>query len=142
MIINSDGVPDRAEKTTDMLTAFTKTVSTLTTIFYNLSHTIYPYASCTVDTNEIRTITPNNANKSLPVSLRDSYIALAQAHNAINNLYMVNNADSYNLNDQGRLIKNNQQTKLISNYNDSLMNIAQAINRLAKKVEDLEQSKA
>ena len=142
LIINSEGVPDRAEKTTDMLTAFTRTVSTLATIFYNLSNTIYPYASCKVDTNEINISTPNNANKSLPQTLRDSYIALGQAHNTINNLYMSNNADSYKLNEQGRLVKDNQQTKLISNYNETLINITQAINRLAKKVEDLEQSKA
>lgn len=103
---------------------------------------IYPYASWKVDTNELETTTPNTANKTLPNSLSDSYNAIAQAHHAVNNLYMVNNADSYTLNDQGRLIKNDQQTKLISNYNASLMNIAQAINRLAKKVEDLEQPNA
>ena len=57
---------------------------------------------------------------------------------AINNLYMVNNTDSVTVNAQGRLVKNEQQTKLISKYNDSLMNIAQAINILAIKVKDLE----
>lgn len=67
----------------------------------------------------------------------DSYNALAQAHNAINNLYMVNNADSYTLNDQMRLIKNDQQTKLIANYNDNLMYIAQAINAHTQAIKDL-----
>ena len=137
LIINSDGVPDIDEKATDMLTAFTKTVSTLATIFYNLSHTIYPYASWNSDTNVIKSIVPNNADKSLLERLNDSYNAIAQAHNAINNLYMVNNTDSYTLNDQMRLIKNDQQTKLISNYNDNLMNIAQAINMHTQAIKDL-----
>lgn len=92
--------------------------------------TIYPYASWKVDTNELETTTPNKAEKSLPQSLKAGYNAIAQAHNAINDLYMVNNTDSYTLNNQGKLIKNDQQTKLISNYNDNLRTIVQVINMM------------
>lgn len=99
--------------------------------------TIYPCASWDPDTNELEITTPNKAEKSLPQSLIAGYNALAQAHNTINNLYMVNNTDSYKLNDQMRLIKNDQQTKLISNYNDSLMNIARAFNMHTQAIKDL-----
>lgn len=97
----------------------------------------YPYASWNPDTNVIESVVPNNADKSLLERLNDSYNAITQAHNAINNLYMVNNTDSYTLNDQMRLIKNDQQTKLISNYNDSLRYIAQAINMHTQAIKDL-----
>lgn len=104
--------------------------------------TIYPYANWKIQSNEIETTTPSTPQKTLPNTLSDSYNAIAQSLHSINELYLRDNADNYTLNDQGRLIKNDQQTKLISNYNTSLMNIAQAINRLAKKIEDLEQTNA
>ena len=56
---------------------------------------------------------------------------------AINNLYMVNNTDSYTLNHQGILVKNEQQTKLISNYNDTLMLIVSCLNALKLNLEKL-----
>lgn len=111
-------------------------------ILDKLNKTIYPYASWQVDTNELETTIPNTRNKTLPNALNDSYNAISSSLHAINELYLRDNTDGYTLNDQCRLVKNDQQTKLISNYNDSLMFIAQAINRLAKKVEDLEQTKA
>lgn len=111
-------------------------------ILDKLNKTIYPYASWQVNTNELETTTPNTRNKTLPNALSDSYNAISQSLHAINELYLRDNTDGYTLNDQGRLVKKDQQTKLISNYNDSLMFIAQAINRLAEKVEDLEQTKA
>lgn len=100
--------------------------------------TVYPYASWKIDSNEIETTTQSTAQKPLPETLSDSYNAVAQALHAINELYMKNNTDGYTLNAQGRLVKNDQQTKLISNYNNTLMYITQALNTLAKKVEDLE----
>lgn len=142
LIVNNEGVVVQDETPSYITEAFTMTVRTLVSLFYNLNNTIYPYASWKSDTNELETTTPNKPNKTLPNALSDSYNAITHAHHAVNNLYMVNNTDSYTLNDQGILVKNEQQTKLISNYNDSLMNIAQAINRLAKKVEDLEQANA
>lgn len=142
LIVNNEGVVVQDETPSYIIEAFTRTVRTLESLFYNLNNTIYPYASWKSDTNELETTTPNKPNKTLPNALSDSYNAITHALHAVNNLYMVNNTDSYTLNDQGILVKNEQQTKLISNYNDSLMNIAQAINRLAKKVEDLEQANA
>lgn len=100
--------------------------------------TNFPYASYNSNTNNINTTEPINSNKNLAKSLRDSYVAISQSIYEINDLYMVDKADCYTLNDQGRLVKIDQQTKLISNYNNTLMNISQALNRLAKKVEDLE----
>ena len=47
-------------------------------------------------------------------------------------------SDSYTVNNQGRLVKSENKAKLITNYNDSLMNIAQAINRLTERVTALE----
>lgn len=142
LVVNNNGVVDENEEPDDINSAFADTVRTLISIFRKLNNTIYPYASWKLDTNELETTTPNKPNKTLPDALSDSYNAIAQAHHAVNNLYMVNNTDGYTLNGQGRLVKNDQQTKLISNYNASLMNITQAINRLAKKVEDLEQTNA
>lgn len=110
--------------------AFAITIRTLENFFLNLDNEIYPYADCNVDTNELDTITPDRPNKKLPNALSDSYNAIAQAHHAINNLYMVNNTDSYTLNDEGKLTKNAQQTKLISKYNDTIMYITQALNQL------------
>lgn len=111
-------------------------------ILDKLNKTIYPYASCNVYNNELETTIPNERNKTLPNALSDTYNAISQSLHTINRLYLRDNTDGYTLNDQGRLVKKDQQTKLISNYNDSLMFITQAINRLAKKVEDLEQTKA
>lgn len=99
--------------------------------------TIYPYASWNADTNELETTTPNNAEKSLPQSLKAGYNALTQAHNAINNLYMKNNADSYTLNEQGRLAKNPSKGKLISDYNSTIAFMTSTINRLLDDVEQL-----
>lgn len=111
-------------------------------ILDKLNKTIYPFASWQVNTNDLETTIPNERNKTLPKALNDSYIAISQSLHAINELYLRDNTDGYTLNAQGRLVKKDQQTKLITNYNESLMFIAQAINRLAKKVEDLEQPKA
>lgn len=130
LIIKTDGTAAESKNPCYIDEAFTITVATIEGLFFNLNHTIYPYADCNVDTNELETITPNRANKKLPNALSDSYNAIAQAHHAINNLYMVNNTDSYTLNDEGKLTKNAQQTKLISKYNDTIMYITQAINQL------------
>lgn len=102
----------------------------------------YKYLDLNNNTNDLTVNDTDRANSTLEHSLTASYTAISQALHAINTLYMSNNADSYTLNNQGKIIKNEGQTKLFSNYNESLMNITQAINRLAKKVEDLEQSKA
>lgn len=117
-------------------------VNVIKWILDKLNKTIYPLASWQVNTNDLETTIPNERNKTLPNALNDSYIAISQSLHAINELYLRDNTDGYTLNAQGRLVKKDQQTKLITNYNDSLMFIAQAINRLAKKVEDLEQPKA
>lgn len=130
LIINGEGAVDEDENPTYIDEAFTLTVRTLEGLFFKLNNTIYPYANCNVDTNELDTITPDRPNKKLPNALSDSYNAIAQAHHAINNLYMVNNTDSYTLNDEGKLTKNAQQTKLISKYNDTIMYITQALNQL------------
>lgn len=130
LIVNNEGVVDENEEPDYISSAFTMTVRTLVNLFYNLNNTIYPYASWKVDTNELETTTPAKPNKTLPNALSDSYNAIAQAHHAVNNLYMVNNTDSYTLNDEGKLVKNAQQTKLISNYNDTIMYITQALNQL------------
>lgn len=130
LIINTKGAAVEGKNPCYIDDAFTLTVRTLEGLFFNLNNTIYPYADCNVDTNELDTITPNRPNKKLPNALSDSYNAIAQAHHAINNLYMVNNTDSYTLNDEGKLTKNAQQTKLISKYNDTIMYITQALNQL------------
>lgn len=130
LIVNGEGAVAQDENPSYINDAFTMTVRTLVSIFYNLNNTIYPYASWKVDTNELETTTPDKPNKTLPNALSDSYNAIAQAHHAVNNLYMVNNTDSYTLNDEGKLTKNAQQTKLISKYNDTIMYITQAINQL------------
>lgn len=130
LVINRGGAVSQDENPRYIEDAFAITVRTLKELFFKLDHTIYPYADCNVDTNELDTITPDRANKKLPNALSDSYNAIAQAHHAINNLYMVNNTDSYTLNDEGKLTKNAQQTKLISKYNDTIMYITQALNQL------------
>lgn len=130
LIIKTDGSAAESKNPCYIDDAFTLTVRAIEGLFFNLNHTIYPYANCNVDTNELDTITPNRANKKLPNALSDSYNAIAQAHHAINNLYMVNNTDSYTLNDEGKLTKNAQQTKLISKYNETIMYITQALNQL------------
>lgn len=130
LVINREGAVAQDENPRYIEDAFAITVRTLEELFYKLDNKIYPYADCNVDTNELETITPNRANKKLPNALSDSYNAIAQAHHAINNLYMVNNTDSYTLNDEGKLTKNAQQTKLISKYNDTIMYITQALNQL------------
>lgn len=117
-------------------------VGVINWILDKLNKTIYPYARWQIKNNDLVTTIPNRRNKTLPKALNDSYNAIAQSLHTINVLYLRDNTDGYTLNDQGRLVKKDKQTKLISNYNDSLMFIAQAINRLAKKVEDLEQTKA
>lgn len=130
LIVDGEGVVREDENSSYLNEAFVLTVRTLESLFYDLNNTIYPYANCNVDTNELDTITPDRPNKKLPNALSDSYNAIAQAHHAINNLYMVNNTDSYTLNDEGKLTKNAQQTKLISKYNDTIMYITQALNQL------------
>lgn len=130
LVVNGEGAVDQDENPCYISEAFTLTVRTLEELFYKLDNTIYPYANCNVDTNELVVTTPNKPNKTLPNALSDSYNAIAQAHHAINNLYMVNNTDSYTLNDEGKLTKNAQQTKLISKYNDTIMYITQALNQL------------
>lgn len=130
LVINTEGAVDEDENLYYIYDAFAITIRTLENLFLKLDNTIYPYADCNVDTNELDTITPDRPNKKLPNALSDSYNAIAQAHHAINNLYMVNNTDSYTLNDEGKLTKNAQQTKLISKYNDTIMYITQALNQL------------
>ena len=56
---------------------------------------------------------------------------------AINNLYMVNNAESYELNEHGSLVKSENKTKLITNYNDTLMLIVSCLNALKLNLEKL-----
>lgn len=99
--------------------------------------TIYPYASLNTDTNEIEIATPNKAEKSLPQSLNDSYNALTQAHNDINNLYMNNKADTYVLNEQRRIVSKSGKGVLIFNYNSNTSLIVSTINRLLDDVEQL-----
>lgn len=130
LIINDEGAVAQDDNPNYINEAFTMTIRTLVGLFYNLNNTIYPYASWKVDTNELETTTPDKPNKTLPNALSDSYNAIAQAHHAINNLYMVNNTDGYTLNDEGKLVKNDQQTKLISKYNETMMYITQALNQL------------
>lgn len=130
LLTNGEGAVYEDNNPCYIYDAFTLTVGTLEGLFRKLNNTIYPYANCNVDTNELDTITPDRPNKKLPNALSDSYNAIAQAHHAINNLYMVNNTDSYTLNDEGKLTKNAQQTKLISKYNDTIMYITQALNQL------------
>lgn len=130
LIVNNEGLVTQDGNPCYIDEAFTLTVRTLESLFYNLNNTIYPYAHLQVGTNELETTTPNKPNKTLPNALSDSYNAIAQAHNAVNSLYMVNNTDSYTLNDEGKLTKNAQQTKLISKYNDTIMYITQALNQL------------
>lgn len=133
LVVNNEGAVDQDENPCYINEAFVLTVRTLEELFYKLNNTIYPYANCNVDTNELETTTPNRPNrltKTLSNALSDSYNAIAQALHAINNLYMVNNTDSYTLNDEGKLTKNAQQTKLISKYNDTIMYITQALNQL------------
>lgn len=130
LIVNNEGAVVEDKNPCYIDEAFTLTVGTLEALFHNLNNTIYPYADWKVDTNELETTTPNRPNKTLPNALSDSYNAIAQAHHAINSLYMVNNTDSYTLNDEGKLTKNAQQTKLISKYNDTIMYITQALNQL------------
>lgn len=130
LVITREGAVAQDGNPWYMEDAFAITIRTLEELFYVLNNTIYPYANCNVDTNELDTITPDRPNKKLPNALSDSYNAIAQAHHAINNLYMVNNTDSYTLNDEGKLTKNAQQTKLISKYNDTIMYITQALNQL------------
>lgn len=130
LIVNNKGAVAEDKNPCYIDEAFTLTVRTLEALFHNLNNTIYPYANCNVDTNELEITTPNKPNKTLPNALSDSYNAIAQAHHAVNNLYMVNNTDSYTLNDEGKLTKNAQQTKLISKYNDTIMYITQALNQL------------
>lgn len=138
LIVDGEGVVREDENSSYLNEAFVLTVRTLEDLFFKLNNTIYPYADCNVDTNELDTITPNRPNKKLPIALSDSYNAIAQAHHAINNLYMVNNTDSYTLNDEGKLTKNAQQTKLISKYNETIMYITQALNSLVTRVSILE----
>lgn len=130
LIVNNEGAVTQDKNPIYIDEAFSLTVSTLASLFYNLNNTIYPYANLQVDTNELEITTPNKPNKTLPNALSDSYNAIAKAHHAVNNLYMVNNTDSYTLNDEGKLTKNAQQTKLISKYNDTIMYITQALNQL------------
>lgn len=130
LVVNNEGAVTEDENPCYINEAFVFTVRTLESLFGNLKNTIYPYANLKVDTNELETTTPNKPNKTLPNALSDSYKAIAQAHHAVNNLYMVNNTDSYTLNDEGKLTKNAQQTKLISKYNDTIMYITQALNQL------------
>lgn len=79
----------------------------------------------------------NSAYNTSMTVLMQLINALGQSLNTINNLYMVNNTDSYTLNNQGKIIKNEGQTKLISNYNSTLMLIVSCLNELKLNLEKL-----
>lgn len=72
-------------------------------------------------------------NKSMTVLMQEINVIKQNVGTAPQSL-----SDSYTVNKQGRLVKSENKAKLITNYNDSLMNIAQAINQLTERVTALE----
>lgn len=57
----------------------------------------------------------------------------------INNRPELNNADAYTYDEEhGQLVKNKEQTDLISSYNNTLMNIARLINVMSRAIHNLE----
>lgn len=97
----------------------------------------YKYLDLNNNTNDLTVNDTDRGNSTLEHSLTVSYTAISQALHAINTLYMSNNTDSYTLNDQGNIIKNEGQTKLISNYNSTLMLIVSCLNELKLNLEKL-----
>lgn len=97
----------------------------------------YRYLDLNNTTNDLTVNIPDRGNSTLQHSLTESYTAISQALHAINTLYMSDKAESYNVNEHGRLIKNENKGKLISNYNSTLMLIVSCINNLQSNLETL-----
>lgn len=97
----------------------------------------YKYLDLNNNTNDLTVNDTDRGSETLQETLTKSYTAISNALHTINNLYMSNNAESYKVDEDDRLVKNENKGKLISNYNSTLTLIVSYINYLNSTLKQL-----